>query len=80
LSSNSSSSTPVYTCDTAHQHHVVEYHTPMDRVNAVRILGRAGERRFMMVYEIYHPFSGDDDIWGKYVGLLDLVYLPLVMR
>jgi hypothetical protein len=80
LRGNSSPSSPVYTCDAANHHHVVEYHTPMDRVNDVWILGGAGERHFLMVYEINHPFSGDDDIWGKFVGLLDLVYLPLVMR
>ena len=80
LRGNSSSSTPVYTCDAAHQHHVVECHTSSDRVNAVRILGGAGERRFLMVYQINQPFSSDEDIWGKFVRLLDLVYLPLVMR
>ena len=80
LRGSSSPSTPVYTCETANQHHVVEYHTPMDRVNDMRILGGAADRRFLMVYEIYHPFSGDYDVWGKFVGLLDLVYLPLVLR
>jgi hypothetical protein len=80
LRGNSNPLNPVYTYVTANQHLHVEYHTPMDRVNAVRILGGAGERRFLMVYQIHHPFSGDDDIWGKFVGLLDQVYLPLVLR
>jgi hypothetical protein len=80
LRGDSSPSSPVYTCDAENQHLLVEYHTPTDRVNAVQILGGAGERRFMMVYQIHHPFSSDDDIWGKIIGRLDKVYLPLVLQ
>jgi hypothetical protein len=80
LRGGSSSSTPVYTCDVAKQHLLIEHHTDMYRINDVRITNGLADKRIMMVYGIYYLSNGDEDIWGKFIGLLDLVYLPPVLR
>ena len=80
LRGDSNPSNPVYTYDAANQHLLIENHTNMYHINEVRIAHGPGDKRYMLVYDIHHLSSGDEDIWGKFIGLLDLVYLPLVLR
>jgi hypothetical protein len=80
LRGNSNPTAPGYAVEPVDQHLVLAGHTDMYQLSFVALSSGSPDRQVLVLYERFFPYSEDYEIWGQFLAVSTLTYLPLVVR